>query len=73
MLEDFRGHDPAPNREEIQWMSINPFPAAIRFAVFLVVSIAVGGYASLFAGSPPPTPTSMSMSSTAPTLAEANK
>jgi hypothetical protein len=57
MQEDFRNHDPLPTREEREWMSANPFAASVRVAVFVVVSVAVGGYASLWLEAAPEAPT----------------
>jgi hypothetical protein len=57
MLEDFRNHDPKPTHEEVRWMSADPFAASMRVAVFIVVSVAVGGYASLWLEGAPEAPT----------------
>lgn len=57
MLEDFRHHAAAPTDEERAWMDTNPFAAAARVAVFIIVSVAVGGYASLWLESKGEAPT----------------
>jgi hypothetical protein len=49
MVEEIRrNHQPQPTTEERQWMSASPLAAAIRLAVFMVISIAVGTSASLW-------------------------
>ena len=48
MLDEIRSHEPHPNAEERRWMSTNPRTAAVRIAVFVVVSIAVGTSTSLW-------------------------
>jgi hypothetical protein len=48
MLEDIRNHDSAPTREEREWIHSNPVTFAVRFAVLVVFSVAVGGYVSLY-------------------------
>jgi hypothetical protein len=48
MLEEIRNHDSAPTREEREWIDSNPVTLAVRFAVFVVFSVAIGGYVSLY-------------------------
>jgi hypothetical protein len=56
MLEDFRNHDPAPTHEERAWIAANPFAAAARVAALIVVSVAVGGYGSVWLDGKGPAP-----------------
>lgn len=62
MLEDFRNHDPTPTAQEREWISTDPFAAAARVVVLIVVSIAIGGYASVWSDTAP-----------VPTIAKADK
>lgn len=48
MLEDIRHHDAAPTAEEREWIDSNPIVLAVRFAVFLVFAVSIGGYVSLY-------------------------
>jgi hypothetical protein len=48
MLDDVRGHEAAPTKEEREWIDSNPVVFAIRLAVFLVFAVAIGGYVSLY-------------------------
>ena len=48
MLDEIRGHDAAPTPEEREWIDSNPFTAAVRVALFLVLAVAIGGYVSLY-------------------------
>ncbi len=48
MLDDIRHHDSAPTKEEREWIDSNPLALAVRFAVFVVFSVALGGYVSLY-------------------------
>ena len=48
MLEDIRNHDAKPTAEERAWIDSNPVAFAVRFAVFLVIAVALGGYVSLY-------------------------
>ncbi len=48
MLDEIRHHDSVPTREEREWIDANPVTLAVRFAVFVVFSVAIGGYVSLY-------------------------
>ena len=41
MNDEFRGHSPLPNAEEIAWMSIEPFAAIRRVALLAALAFAV--------------------------------
>jgi hypothetical protein len=55
MLDDIRHHDSKPTPEEREWIESNPFVFAVRFAVFLVLAVSIGGYLSLYTDSAPRT------------------
>jgi hypothetical protein len=57
MLDEVRRHDAIPTAEERDWIDSNPVAFAVRFAVFLVLAVSIGGYLSLSddAGSTPHT------------------
>jgi len=41
MNDEFRGHSPQPNDEEVAWMSIEPFRAIRRVALLAALAFAV--------------------------------
>ncbi|HUL96248.1 MAG TPA: hypothetical protein VLT89_09570 [Usitatibacter sp.] len=41
MNDEFRGHAPLPNEEELAWMSVEPFAAIRRVAVLVLFAFAV--------------------------------
>jgi hypothetical protein len=41
MNDEFRGHSPLPNEEELAWMSVQPFAAIRRLAVLVSLAFAV--------------------------------
>ena len=53
MLDEVRKHDATPTPEEREWIDSNPVVFAVRFAVFLVLAVAIGGYLSLYNDSDP--------------------
>lgn len=54
MLDDIRNHQPQPTAEECQWISINPFAAALRVAIFFLIALSIGNSASLWLDRTPP-------------------
>ena len=48
LADEIRHHDSAPTPEEREWIDANPLTLAVRFAVFVVFSVAIGGYVSLY-------------------------
>ena len=41
MNDEFRGHSPLPNDEELAWMSVEPFAAIRRVAVLMTLAFVV--------------------------------
>jgi len=63
MLEDIRSHDPAPTREELEWISADPIVVLFRVAALAVIALAIG--LSAVDRGAPPQPTSIPNAATA--------
>ncbi|HUJ01553.1 MAG TPA: hypothetical protein VLY46_15045 [Usitatibacter sp.] len=46
MLDELRDHDPKANREELDWMQLDPLTAATRALVLVGVALMIGVAAS---------------------------